>query len=377
MPQASVRNTGSRENNFNLLRMIAASAVLVSHAYPLSLGVGAAEPLSASLSMSLGTLSVISFFVISGFFISQSFDNSSSLLAFAVARTLRIYPALIAVLLITALVIGPLFTRLGPWQYFFNSETLSYVPRNLSLKWLRYGLPGVFDDNPYPTAINGSLWTLFYEVSCYALVALLGVFGAARRNWIFAFFFAFYLLAYFTTSTTAPLQAFVAEHSLFQYLQELSFPFVLGMLFYRGRTLLLPRLSLLMCAGAGAAAIAASHTSFFREVFILFWGLLLFYVGYLPLKPLRSYNRLGDYSYGMYIYAFPCEQVVVFLWHGVSTIALTAISFPITVALAVLSWHFVEQPALAQKANATAWLKRSFLPFAGERIGVNKKHIQT
>ena len=149
------------------------------------------------------------------------------------------------------------------------------------------------------------------------------------------------------------------------------------MLIYRGRTLLLPRLSLLMCAGAGAAAIAASHTVFFREVFILFWGLLLFYVGYLPLKPLRSYNRLGDYSYGMYIYAFPCEQIVVFLWHGVSTIVLTAISFPITVALAVLSWHFVEQPALAQKANATAWLKRSFLPFAGERIGVNKKHIQT
>jgi peptidoglycan/LPS O-acetylase OafA/YrhL len=349
--------------------MTAASAVLVSHAYPLSLGVGATEPLSASLSMSLGTLAVISFFIISGFFISQSFDNSPSLLAFAVARILRVYPALMAVLLLTTLVIGPSFTRLSAWQYFFNTETLSYVPRNLSLKWLQYGLPGLFDDNPYPAAINGSLWTLFYEVTCYALVALLGLLGVAKRSWIFGIFLALYLLAYLGAYTAAPLQAFVIDHPLFGYLQELSFPFVFGMLIYRSRKFLLPRLSILMCAGAGAAAIAASHTPFFREVLILFWGLLLFYIGYLPLKPLRSYNGLGDYSYGMYIYAFPCEQIIVFLWHGVSTMALTAVSFPITLALAVLSWHFVERPALSQKTNATAWLQRNFLPFNSERIG--------
>lgn len=375
MPQGPVRDTGSRDNNFNLLRMTAASAVLVSHAYPLSLGVGAAEPLSTYLSMSLGTLAVISFFIISGFFISQSFDNSSSLLAFAVARILRIYPALLTVLLLTTMVIGPLCTRLSPWQYFFNTETLSYVPRNLSLKWLQYGLPGVFDDNPYPAAINGSLWTLFYEVTCYALVALLGVLGAARRSWIFGIFLAFYLLAYFAARTTAPLQAYEANHLLFEYLQELSFPFVFGMLVYRSRTFLLPRLFLVTCAGAGAAAIAW-HTPFFREVFMVFWGLLLFYVGYLPLKPLRRYNGLGDYSYGMYIYAFPCEQVIVFLWHGVTTSALTVVSFPITLALAVLSWHFIERPALAQKTNATAWLQRNFLPFNSEGIGA-KKQIET
>jgi peptidoglycan/LPS O-acetylase OafA/YrhL len=376
MSHPAVRDFGSRDNNFNLLRLIAASAVLVSHAYPLSLGVGTPEPLSASLSVSLGALAVISFFIISGYFISQSFDNSSSLLGFTVARILRIYPALIAVLLLTTFVIGPLFTRLSPWQFFFNTETLSYVPRNLSLKWLQYGLPGVFDHNPYPDAINGSLWTLVYEVTCYALVASLGVFGTANRNWIFGIFFLLYVLAYFAVSMSASLRALVTDHPFFETLRELSFPFVFGMLIYRGRKALLPRLSLLVCVAAAAATIVASQTFLFREVLILFWGLLLFYVGYLPVKHLRRYNGLGDYSYGMYIYAFPCEQVIVYLWNGVSAIALTAVSFPITLALAVLSWHFVEQPALTRKKNATAWFQRSCSAFRSERTTENEKHIE-
>jgi peptidoglycan/LPS O-acetylase OafA/YrhL len=376
MPHSPVRDFGSRDNNFNLLRLIAASAVLVSHAYPLSLGAGTPEPLSASLSVSLGALAVIAFFIISGFFISQSFDNSSSLLGFAVARILRIYPALIAVLLLTTLVIGPLFTRLSPWQFFFNTETFSYIPRNLSLKWLQYGLPGVFDHNPYPQAINGSLWTLVYEVTCYGLVAALGVFGTVNRNWIFGIFFPLYVVAYFAVSTSASLQAFVTNHPFLETLRELSFPFVLGMLIYRGRKFLLPRLSLIVCIGAGIATIVASQTILFREVLILFWGVLLFYVGYLPAKPLRTYNGLGDYSYGMYIYAFPCEQVIVYLWNGISAVTLTAVSLPITLALAVLSWHLVEQPALARKKTATAWLQRCCSAFRSERTIKNEKHLE-
>ena len=83
-----------RDNNFNLLRMIAASAVLVSHAYPIAIGEGVIEPLSSLLQMSLGTLAVLTFFAISGFFISQSFDRRHGLIDFWVARILRIYPIL-------------------------------------------------------------------------------------------------------------------------------------------------------------------------------------------------------------------------------------------------------------------------------------------
>lgn len=377
MPRPLVLHTGKRDNNFNLLRMLAATAVLVSHSYPLSLGAGATEPLSPSLSMSLGTLAVISFFVISGFFISQSFENSSSLIAFVTARILRIYPALIVVLLLTAFVIGPSFTDLSVGRYFLNVETMLYVPRNISLKWLQYDLPGVFNDNPYPAAINGSLWTLFYEVTCYALVAAIGLLGLNSRTWKFGVFVALYVTAYFAADMAAPLQVYVADHALLQYLRELSFPFVFGMLIYRFRNFLLPHFSLRTCIGAGAIAIAASRTPFFRECFILSWGIILFYVGYTPVRPLRNYNSLGDYSYGMYIYAFPCEQVVVSLFHGISAVALTAVSFPITLGLAVFSWHFVEQPAMEQRKAATVWLERNLLPFSKRENRVHAERGET
>ena len=186
-----------RNNNFNLLRMIAATAVVISHAFPISLGMQAVEPLEPTLHFSLGTLSVFTFFAISGFFISQSFDRRRSLIDFAAARVLRIYPGLLVTLLITALIIGPMFTTMPLISYFTDRDTALYVTRNLTLKWLQYDLPGVLRDNPYTAIVNGSLWSLFYEVSCYILVVALGVSGVAgRRRYRFAAFLGVYLVVY-------------------------------------------------------------------------------------------------------------------------------------------------------------------------------------
>ena len=140
-----------RNNNFNLLRIVAASAVLISHSYPLfSLGRGSTEPLDRVLGMSLGTLAVLTFFAISGYFISQSFHSSRSIVEFTVARSLRIYPGLLAVLVLTVFALGPVFTNVSLSVYFSDHETLFYIPRNLRLWPLQYELPGVFGDNAYP-----------------------------------------------------------------------------------------------------------------------------------------------------------------------------------------------------------------------------------
>lgn len=92
------KHRSDRQNNFNLLRIIAALAVLVSHAYPIALGPGTPEPLAGVLGINLGEVAVLMFFAISGYFISRSFHNKRSILEFVVARILRIYPALLAVL---------------------------------------------------------------------------------------------------------------------------------------------------------------------------------------------------------------------------------------------------------------------------------------
>lgn len=346
-----------RNNNFNLLRMSAASAVLVSHAYPIALGSGATEPLSSLLRMTLGTLAVVSFFAISGFFISQSLDRSKIFLSFVVARVLRVYPGLLAVLLLTAFVLGPLFTSQPLASFFTKPETFLYLPRNLSLKWLQYDLPGVFQHNPYGPAINGSLWSLFYEITCYGLVAILGSIPPQRRNWVFNGFLALYAAAYVLLKVYG---RDLLDHSgLLANFHLLTLPFVIGMTFYRYRRFL--PLNFFLCIAACVVPVPFHGSNWFTEVFVICWCYLIFYVGYLRSAPLQTYNRLGDYSYGMYIYAFPCEQIIVYLWDGISPLALIWISFPVTLAAAILSWHLIEGWALAQRSRATQWLQHRLM----------------
>lgn len=117
-----------RDNHSNLLRMIAATAVLVSHAYPIALGKGVPEPLSSALNISLGTVAVLTFFSISGYFISKRFHEGGNSLEFWTARVLRIYPALLAVLLVTIFVIGPACTTESLWAYLAMKRQGKFVP---------------------------------------------------------------------------------------------------------------------------------------------------------------------------------------------------------------------------------------------------------
>jgi peptidoglycan/LPS O-acetylase OafA/YrhL len=340
-----------RANNFNLLRMIAATAVLISHAYPLTLGAGAIEPLEDSLRMPLGTLAVCSFFVISGYFISQSFERKQDILEFFAARILRIYPALLAALLITVFFLGPSFTKLRLDAYFLQPKTLLYVPWNLTLLKLQDELPGVFEGNPYPQAINGSLWTLVYEAGCYAIVVGVGICGlttTARR-------FTAFLIAYCLVYTT--VAALHLHHLRLLLIHQLTLPFVIGMAFFQYRRFLSFRLYVLV--PMSILTFFSKEYPWFTEVFIFTWCYGLFYVGFLTFIPLLWYNSLGDYSYGMYIYAFPIEQIFARLLPERAPISLMAWAFPPTLVLAVASWHLIERRANAKRGDMTAFLKRA------------------
>lgn len=330
------RSSG-RDNHFNLIRMIAASGVLVSHAYPISLGPRAVEPLEHWLNgITLGTVCVYVFFAISGFFIAKSFDRSPSLGRFLRARALRLFPALALVLLLTVLVAG-LFLTTAPAATFWAAAP-DYLWRNLTLVHLRYDLPGVFETNPYGPPINGSLWTLFHEVMCYAGVFLAGLLGLLRARWLFALALAAFLGLQFL----APELALPGRVHVFL---DLAFPFAIGTAFYVWRDIVPLRLSW----GAVLAVLAALAyaTPVFDMVFALALSYWVFLIGLARAPRLLAYNRLGDYSYGTYIYAFPVQQVMAYL--GI-TLPLTnmALAFPLTLLLAVLSWHMVEKPALAQ-----------------------------
>ncbi len=329
-----------RDNNFNLIRAVAATAVLVSHAYPLALGGGTLEPLSALTGYSLGTLSVYVFFAISGFLIAASFARRPSPLAFLAARGLRLFPGLLVSLLLVALVMGPLVSDLRLGDYLTDRRLWYFVPRNLTLISPAYGLPGVFDGNPYP-AVEGPIWTLFYEVVCYAGVLLAGVLGAFGQRWRMGLFVLVYFAAWIGYSVTgADLDYKITK------LHELSLPFVLGAVFYVLQDRL--PLSLWGVVGLGALAIGlrASAVAYPAMILALSYGVL--WLAYGPrLGWLLAYNRLGDYSYGIYIYAFPLQGLVVWLWGPMSPLENIALALPLTLVCAVLSWHLVEAPALA------------------------------
>ncbi|SLN76034.1 acyltransferase family protein [Ruegeria meonggei] len=333
-PRICTRSAG-RDNNFNLIRMLAAGGVLVSHAFPLSWGEASGQPFESALQgLSLGMICVWLFFAISGFFITRSYDRKQSASAFVTARMLRLLPALMIVTIITVIVAGTLLTT-APADVFWVSAR-DYFVRSILLFKLQYTLPGVFEGNPYGPAINGSLWSLSYEVTCYTGVLLCGILGILGRKKLFVGISILFLFLYAAEMITD-------LHPRMTQITRLGLPFLTGMIFYIWRQHI--PLSLSILAALAGLTVAAWFTPLFLPVFAVALSYAVFVVGYANWPVLQHYNRLGDYSYGMYIYAFPIQQLVA--QSGVTTpIVNMAISLPFTLICAVLSWHFVEAPAM-------------------------------
>lgn len=330
-----------RDNNLNLIRMGAATAVLVSHAWPIALGTGAPEPLKALTGYSLGTLSVMVFFVISGFLITASFERTSSHRSFVLARVLRLFPGLLVNLIFVALILAPLVTTLPAASFLSSAEPYTFILRNLALFPLVYELPGVFQDQPH-TSVVGSIWTLRHEVMCYAGVFIAGVFGAWRTRARAAIALTLYAALWVALILTAP-----ALHPMLSGLVTLSLPFAVGVAFYIARDRL--PLSLIGVVLSSALAWALAGTWLYPPALALAIGYATFWLAYVPGGALRAYNRLGDYSYGIYVYAFPLQGAAVWAFGPQSPLENILYSLPPTILLSVLSWHWVEAPAMALK----------------------------
>lgn len=346
---------GGRDNNFNLIRMIAALAVIVSHGWLLVEGQQADEPLEQTLGVTLGIVGVYVFFAISGFLITRSFDRRADPMNFLAARFLRLFPALFVVLILTVFLFGPIVSTLPPGAFLTRIETLTYIPRNLALVSMQYTLPGVFEGLPFPRAVNGTLWSLFYEVACYGMVFLIGMLGVLRSARLFGVFLTLYALFYIVVEVAA-------AHDIMQYhirlFQRMSFPFVIGMglHFWRDR---IP-LSYAAAAALTAIAVLAHGGPLFDQAFMLALCYAVFVLAFRPGGALRRYNDLGDYSYGLYIYGFSVQQVLVQQIPGLTPLGNIALTLPFALTLAVISWVVVERPALGAKDQLGARLNAAW-----------------
>lgn len=330
-----------RVNNFDVIRFIAAVAVIVSHSVPLSEGPGRPEPLwmSTHSQSTLGGVAVAVFFVVSGFLITQSYERTRSAAAFACSRLLRIFPGLAVMIIFTAFVLGPIETSLPLGRYFTDPRTYSYLLTITLHNSASRSLPGVFTSNAFFGVINGSVWTLEAEVLCYVLVGVLGLLGFLRSTVVAALF----VVAIAVPFLRLPIRAtWEADIELFGY-------FAAGMLLYtlRCKTPLIGRFAL---GGCGLLFLAAVSGFGFRPMVAISGSYIILWVAFTDRLPWSRFARFGDVSYGVYIYAFPIQQAVVHAFGGsMDPMANVLIATPLVLACAFASWHLVEKRALRLK----------------------------
>lgn len=358
-----------RENNFDVLRLLGATLVLASHSFVVT---GAAEPRIGH--WPLGTFGVEVFFAISGFLIAASWLRRPNLRGFVVRRGLRILPALAVTVVLCALVVGPLVTDVSLSAYFTSSATLGYVVDNLvSIATGGFGhqialeLPGVFTSHP-DHAVNVSLWTLPIEVRAYGVIAALGLIGLLRKA-VAPVAIAFFALSIAPIGVTdlplvgAPLDFLRGADGLAAHLTAL---FFVSAAFYRYRDRVPLRWDFALATLV--ALIVSLGTAAERPLLLLAVPYLVLCAAYLSSGGLRRLARPGDVSYGIYLFAFPVQQIIYELWggSGPSPLTLALIAFPVAYLLALASWHGVEQRALALK-HRFELPKRGFAPIRSKR----------
>lgn len=333
--------TNDSKNNLNLIRLMASVAVTLSHSYILTKNL-AKEPLFLLTgTQTFGYLAVFVFFVVSGFLISRSFDKNSNITQYLLARALRIYPALLAALVFCVIPIGLTFSSLSPSEYIKNPQIWHYITDNLLFK-SSFQLPGLFTTNPESSSVNGSLWSLRYEVYAYILVVLFGWIGLLNHRATFNAVILLMALLY----TKAPV-GFLLVPGYWDapfFMPILGFSF--GMFAYVNRSWVPCKMSHI--------AVAFIIYYFYKNsewVFLIYTttiGYLTLALSFHPKLQLGLVKK-NDYSYGIYVYSFPIQQTLLLIFPKIDPLPHFFTSLLIVVPLSMLSWHFLEQPSLRLK----------------------------
>jgi peptidoglycan/LPS O-acetylase OafA/YrhL len=329
-----------RTNSLNLIRLALALLVLVAHGFYLS-GAGTGPSFQGE---NLGGWAVFGFFTISGYLITAS-RFANPLGRYLVLRVARIYPAFVVCLLLTAGVFAPIaWAAEGrDWAGFLTTPTTppAYLLENLALRINAYDVAGTPSGVPYPGAWNGSLWTLYFEFVCYVFVGLLICLPVVRRHrWVVVAMFVASVLAWATVDAWGP-----GAYSDVVLLARLLPAFLGGAVVQVAVRRVPLRTPFALVAIAVAAVVVATvdHWGAQAASPLIAYALLWF----ATVAPAPAMARRHDISYGVYIYAFPIQQLLVYAGaHRLGLVAYDVLAALATAALAVVSWRLVERPAL-------------------------------
>ena len=328
-------------HGFAWIRMIGAILVIYGHSSPL-VGTGELFPPDWPLQPDDGVL--MGFFAMSGFQITESWLRDPHLGRFAAKRVLRLWPPMLTVSIGMALIIGPLVTVLPINEYFSARETWGYIVNNAGLLTLKHQLPGVFTGNPWPNAVNGSLWTLPMELIAYGGLFVLLMLGAAKKRWRWLAVVALIVLVAWDRRLEQ-IPGTESGGSLLSVPVESLVAFLVA--FAIGVVLNLYRIPLSFTAAAfGIVALAAMPNSesgsFYMTIAISYAVIVISH--YWPAR-LRVPALWVNGSYGVYVWSFPIQQLLAMA--GIRNQYLMLVcAAPIAYVAGTLSWKFIEEPTM-------------------------------
>jgi peptidoglycan/LPS O-acetylase OafA/YrhL len=347
---------------FAALRLLLAAAILMLHArylshlgptiFPVEGGIEGLQVFKWTAERAFYITFVPAFFALSGFLVSGSAFRVRFTSTFLAFRGLRIFPALLVEVTLSAIVLGPLFTQLAWRDYFTNPGFFRYFGNIVG--WITFFLPGVFQTNRY-TIVNANLWTLPSEFDCYLITAVLALTGAL------------YLRLLFTVILASVSIVFVILNSLSDFAitpfvytgYTVTYYFFVGMLFFHWKDYIPARWWLFFVSACVAYPLLYfQHTIFLAPVFLVYCVIFLGVVG-IPEIP---WIRDRDYSYGLYLYGYPITQAILALFPQLRghSFATALLGLGCATSFAAFSWNVIEKPTLALKSR----LPRRFFPKA-------------
>lgn len=328
---------GTRNNNFNLVRLVLSLLVVLFHAYAVG---QRSDPLSVYLQpyMHIGQLAVGTFFLLSGIFVMQSWFQDPRTWAFLVRRIARVVPGLAICVTLTSLVAVCFFSSQGA-SGLFAKETWNYIVSNSLLHYLKSDIPtsqliipGVFANLPNQ-AMNGSLWSLYWEGKFYVLLALIGLMALNRSPYWFTVIAT--LLIILIPSRPEIVRDYLWEFSLLTV-------FLVGVVIQTLSSYITIRWQHVV-----GAAIFFYLTRWGSVPFSIyfFFGILALWVGSLP-QNFAAHLQHHDYSYSVYIYHWPLLQMLKSSFPEMNSVFLFISCCCVLIPVALFSWHYVEKPGI-------------------------------
>jgi acyltransferase family protein len=319
------------KNNVTILRIFLAIVVIYFHSggYDLFYKISRKQ-------ISTGQVAVYMFFIISGFFISRSFLRNDNKLKYISSRFLRIFPGLVVCHWFCALVIGTLATNLPIKKYFSDPGFVKFIFKNSYNFFDRVPtLPGVFTQGGrLGTDVDGSLWTITYEIYYYIVIFILGYLKLLNKKKFIVFFWIITVfLSYFSKYNPLfmTLCCFLSGTISYLYFEKINF---------RNDYVFLIIISVFLIS-----CFIGKH---FNLLFSILGVYIVLYLSFRK-KVLSKLDKIGDLSYGLYIYAFPIQQLILSKMPDIKPMSLFFMSFVPTLILSILSWNYVEKPFLTKK----------------------------